>query len=190
MSRKPLSRPRSARFRRWAAVLVFAVCGAAAAGAAEETTTLYQWTDSSGAYRYTPIFDRIPGYARESAVMIQPGAEPPPQTPVYFEPDPRAAVVAVPAEPAEPAGAASAGGAAVPQASVGGWVGEYDVRIRELEDEIAEHEEALKQLISAPGTDADVEVSPELREIARRLPRLQAELASLRRGRASASSAP
>jgi hypothetical protein len=167
--------------------LVLAVCGAATAGAAEETITIYQWTDASGAYRYTPTFDRIPSYARESVVTIQPGAAPPPQTPVYFEPNPRAAVVAVPDQPAE---AGSASGAAVPQASVGGWASEYDARIRELEAEIAEHEEALKQLISAPGSDADIEVSPELREVARRLPRLQAELASLRRGRASASSGP
>ncbi len=189
MPHTPLSRHRSTRSRRWAAVLVFAVCGAipATVPAAEEAATLYQWTDSSGAYRYTPSFGRIPGYARESVVTIQPGAKPQPQTPVYFEPDPRAAVVAV---PAQPAGAASAGGTAVPKAQGGGWGDEYDARIRELEAEIAEHEEALKQLISAPGTDADVEVSPELREIARRLPRLQAELASLQRGRASAHSGP
>jgi uncharacterized coiled-coil protein SlyX len=149
---------------------VLGLAGAVAAGAAEEPATLFQWTDSKGVYRYTPDFDRIPGYARHTVVTIQAGEGPPSKTPVYFEPDPRATVVTVPSQAlAEGGGSASA----------------YDERIRDLEARIAEHEEALKDLISSPGSDADTEVSDELREIAARLPRLQAELAALQRGRAS-----
>jgi uncharacterized coiled-coil protein SlyX len=157
-----------------------ALCGAAPAGAAEETVTLYQWTDSDGVYRYTPEFDRIPGYARNTAVEIRPGAGPPPKTPVYFEPDPRSPVVAIPGDSPKTATASAEPGA---PAQGSGAASELDGRIRELEAQIAEDEEALKQLISAPGADADTEVSPELREIAARLPRLQAELASLQQRR-------
>ena len=38
-------------------------------------------------------------------------------------------------------------------------------------------------MVSDPDPVADTDISPELREIARRLPQLQAELASLHRGR-------
>jgi uncharacterized coiled-coil protein SlyX len=113
-------------------------------------------------------------------VEIRPGAAPPPQTPVYFDPDPRSPVVAIPGEsPKTPTASAEPGAPA--QGS--GGAGDLDARIRELEARIAEDEEALKQLISTPGTDADTEVSPELREIAARLPQLQAELASLQQRR-------
>jgi hypothetical protein len=60
---------------------------------------------------------------------------------------------------------------------------EYDARIREVESLIAEYEEALKVMVSAPEPEADTHISPALREIARRLPQLQAELAALQRGR-------
>jgi uncharacterized coiled-coil protein SlyX len=159
-------------WRIWAAASTLALWVFPAA-AADETVTLYQWTDAKGVTRYTPDLDRIPAYARASAVAIQPGAAPEPTTPQYFEPDPRAPSVAVPGEPpATVRGAAPAPAATVPASG-------REQRIRELEARIAEDEEALKQLISAPGEQADVAVSPELREIAARLPRLQAELASL-----------
>jgi hypothetical protein len=180
MMRDTLQSGRAARWRGWATALAVALCGAAPAGAAEETVTLYQWTDSDGVYRYTPEFDRIPGYARNTAVEIRPGAAPPPKTPVYFEPDPRSPVVAIPGESPKTATASAEPGA---PAQGSGAASELDGRIRELEAQIAEDEEALKQLISAPGADADTEVSPELREIAARLPRLQAELASLQQRR-------
>jgi uncharacterized coiled-coil protein SlyX len=167
---------RAARWLAWATAIALALCAIAPAGAAEEAVTLYQWKDADGVTRYTPELDRVPGYARDSVVEIRPGATPPPQTPVYFEPDPRAPVVAIPGEAPKTA-AANAQPGAPPQGS-GGAVG-LDARIRELEARIAEDEEALKKLISAPGAEADTEVSPELREIADRLPKLQAELASL-----------
>jgi len=181
MKRDTLQRSGATRWRRWVAGLALALFGAAGGGAAEETATLYQWTDSDGVYRYTPEFDRIPGYARQTAVEIRPGPAPPSKTPIYFDPDPRSPVVAVPRQSPETASASAAPGA---PAQGSGASSEFDTRIRELEARIAEDEEALKQLISSPGADADTEVSPELREIAARLPRLQAELASLQQRRA------
>ena len=76
------------------------------------------------------------------------------------------------------------GGPGLAPAQGSGTASDLDARIRELEAGIAEDEEALKQRISASGSDADSAVSPELREIAARLPRLRAELASLRKRRA------
>jgi hypothetical protein len=58
-------------------------------------------------------------------------------------------------------------------------------RIDELEELIARDEEALKELLSDTELDAEgFEESPELREIALRLPALQRELRALKEGRA------
>jgi hypothetical protein len=59
-------------------------------------------------------------------------------------------------------------------------------REQQLAAAIAADEEALKALISAPTADGAPTLadSPELREIARRLPELQAELSALRERRA------
>ena len=135
----------------------------------------------TGSTATRPKFDRIPGYARRHR-----GGDPARRraaartTPVYFDPDPRAPVVAVPSQ--SRGNGDRQRGTAAPRRRTAKTASDLDARIRELEARIAEDEEALKQLISAPGADADAdtEVSPELREIAARLPRLQAELASLR----------
>jgi len=160
----------------WALALLWVAFGSVSAGAAEETEPLviYQWTDSRGIYRYTPEFDRVPSDARDTVITIQTGEGPSSNTPIYFDPDPRSKLVEVPV-PAPATGTARG----VPQPDYTG----YDDRIRELEAHIAEDEESLKELINDPGT-ASGEVTAELREIADRLPRLQAELDSLRRGRA------
>ncbi len=57
------------------------------------------------------------------------------------------------------------------------------VRIRELEEQIRNDREELKRLISE-GKDQGLDIAndPRVREIAERLPRLEAELATLRRG--------
>ncbi len=56
-------------------------------------------------------------------------------------------------------------------------------RIRELEEQIRNDREELKRLISE-GKDQGLDIAndPRVREIAERLPRLEAELATLRRG--------
>jgi len=145
---------------------------------AQKPLTIYQWTDHDGNYRYTPERDRVPKYARDSVVTIQAGEAPPSRAPVYFTPDPKAAVITVPS----PSPTAGPNEPYRPPASGDQWT-EYDARVREVESLIAEYEEALKVMVSAPGADADTDIPPELREIARRLPQLQAELAALHRGR-------
>jgi hypothetical protein len=174
------SRTAIRRFTLAGCVLCWSVLAAVSAPADAETAeaplTVYQWTDHSGSYRYTPERSRVPRYARDSIVTIQAGEGPPSKTPVYFNPDPKAEVITVPSPnpgPSEPYR---------PPASGDQWT-EYDARVREVESLIAKYEEALKVMVSAPGSDADTEISPELREIARRLPQLQAELAALYRGR-------
>jgi hypothetical protein len=59
-------------------------------------------------------------------------------------------------------------------------------REQQLAAAIAADQEALKALISAPAVPGEPPLtdSPQLREIARRLPELQAELAALRERRA------
>jgi hypothetical protein len=158
------------------------VFGSAQAEDAEDPITVYQWTDRNGSFRYTPDRSRVPNYARDSIVTIQAGEAPPSEAPVYFNPDPRAAVITVPS----PSPKAGPNEPYRPPASGDQWT-EYDARIREVESLIAEYEEALKVMVSTPEPDADTEVSPELREIARRLPQLQAELAALHRGRSDTS---
>jgi predicted aminopeptidase len=61
-----------------------------------------------------------------------------------------------------------------------------DAREQQLAAAIAADEEALKALISAPIPDSEARLadSAQLREIARRLPELQAELTALRERRA------
>jgi hypothetical protein len=157
--------------------VVAADSGPANAEADEKPLTIYQWTDHDGSYRYTPERDRVPGYARDSIVTIQAGEAPPSKAPVYFNPDPKAEVITVPSP------SPNAGPSEPYQPTAGDQWAEYDARILEVEALIAEYEEALKVMVSATDSDADTEVSPELREIARRLPQLQAELAVLHRGR-------
>jgi hypothetical protein len=80
--------------------------------------------------------------------------------------------------------------ATTPAVSAAAWApepatgeGAQDPRIRELEEAIARDEETIKQLISAPAS-GEVGDSPlgneQLREVAMRLPKLQAELRALR----------
>jgi hypothetical protein len=92
-----------------------------------------------------------------------------------------AAVAPAPVAAAPPAPVAAAPPVPVTAAPPGS-------RRAELEAQIARDEAALKELISQP-TDANapVEASPELREIARRLPALQAELRALEEAQARAA---
>lgn len=83
--------------------------------------------------------------------------------------------------------AAGPAGAALAQVGPEAEDADLDARIRSLESAIARDEERLKDMISDsnPSAVPDLQGSPELREIARRLPGLQAELAELKRERAT-----
>lgn len=66
-----------------------------------------------------------------------------------------------------------------------------DARIRQIETAIARDEKALKAWVARQGDEDGTEAflaSPELREIASRLPRLQSELRNLRQQRAALES--
>ncbi|MEE2679110.1 MAG: DUF4124 domain-containing protein [Myxococcota bacterium] len=92
------------------------------------------------------------------------------------------AAVAAPATPTAPADAtttAALAAVSAPPATAG--TPESESRMAELQQQIARDEDALKTLITDPDA-TDLENSPELHEIARRLPRLQAELRALERG--------
>ncbi len=176
------------------------------AGAEKSAPALYQWTDGSGNVRYTPDPDRVPSSQRGTLLRVEPGMLPaiaPPRPAAQPGQSPAPSAVVAPAATAPnpvpvatptaastpaPAGAASAlpGGealsAAEPPAAPAAGDG---AREQQLAAAIAADEAALKALISAPVAEGDAPLadSAQLREIARRLPGLQAELSALRERR-------
>jgi hypothetical protein len=163
---------------------------------------LYRWLDRYGAVRYTPDLSRIPNSRRNTVVRVVPGTKPQEAT---LAAQPGAMTIPTPGE--KPPSATAALGTALPDAdpfnapaearrvrsqdlapgtSFGGnsWP-ELDARIAELEDLVAQDEETIKQMVSAPASEGYDELihSTELREIAARLPILQGELDELRRWR-------
>jgi hypothetical protein len=163
-----------------AAAFALAFAGAAAPLRAEPAA-LYQWTDAQGVIRYTPDPSRVPDDRRGTMVRVELGtpgatAAPPrlPEPDLGIEPDD--AVVEGPAPFNAPEQASRVESVRVEEPAPA-----LEARRSELEAAIAADEEALKALISeAPveGSDALID-SDELREIARRLPELQAELEAL-----------
>jgi hypothetical protein len=150
---------------------------------------VWQWTDAEGVVRYTPDPERVPAGRRDTMVKVEPGMPAPrprgAPTPgaVYAPsqelprgvdpfnaPDQARSLEAV--DVPEPGPGDPPAGAAAPAPSFA-----ERSRRAEIAARIAADEEALKQLISNP--DAPPPDSAELREIARRLPALQAELRAL-----------
>jgi hypothetical protein len=163
---------------------------------------LYRWLDRDGTVRYTPDLGRIPDSRRKTVIRVVPGTKASAPT---LAAQPGAMTIPTPGE--KPPSAAAALGATLPDAdpfnapgearrvqsqdlapgtSFGGnsWP-ELDDRIAELEVLVARDEETIKQMVSAPPSEGYDELihSPELREIAARLPVLQGELEELRRWR-------
>ncbi len=148
--------------------LGLALLAAACASPSEADRPLYRWIDEAGVVRYTPDRDLIPRGARGDAEVVTPvesvesvesGA-----TPTVDAPSGETHPSTTPAEPPS----------------------ELDARIRALEELIARDEQALKALISVEaGEGGSLAESAELREIARRLPGLQAKLRALREQRAA-----
>ncbi len=184
----PRSAPRSRRVPIWGLVLlleVAAACGGSSGGPAP----LYLWTDEEGSVRYTANRSAIPRGDRRSSRRVVPGESEGPEDAgeIGLAPDPAQPGSGTGVEPG-PLDAADPGRrpqtksveAAPPSTA------ELDARIREVEVSIARDQEALKVLIAeepAEGRDSLAQ-SQQLREIAHRLPRLQAELRSLRAQRA------
>jgi hypothetical protein len=153
-------------------------------GAADEAPArppIYKWVDANGIAHYTTDPERIPaevrGLARERRDEAS-GAGAPQAAPQSAA-DAWAVRDAGPAPvDAAPAGDAGDGGEARrapadPRALEG--------RIAALEAEIARDEERIKAWVSDPAVDpVTLADDPEFRELAARLPRLQADLRSLR----------
>jgi hypothetical protein len=172
----PRSAPRRGRPRLRGAFLSLALA-AGCGGAAPAPGTLYVWTDAKGSTHYTANRSAIPRDHRRGARVVasEPPGAPAQGTAIVVEPDPFN----------RPGSASGTGGAPVDSGPVG--IAELDARIREVEASIARDEEALKALIGDESPEAadSLESSPKLREIAGRLPGLQAELRELRAQRAA-----
>jgi uncharacterized small protein (DUF1192 family) len=159
-----------------------------APAAADEGARLYRWSDEQGAVRYTPDPSRIPRAQRAGAQPVEPGQPPPGDeaTPVAPPASERsgASLGDSPGPPGSPEPAQPE--ETSPPAGESG-VSDLDARIRELEASIARDQQLLQAMIASPaqGDGDSLAESPELREIARRLPALQAELRRLRAERAA-----
>jgi hypothetical protein len=150
----------------------------AAPAAARPRDALYQWTDATGAVRYTTQIERIPASQRGAAVRVasDPSAPRAGEKPAAERP-PSAAQPA-----AEPA--------AQPSIPPSPEVAALDARIAELEKSIAADEAALADYISDPDRAKRPPESGDIAAIADRVPRLQNELRELRAQRAAAAGAP
>jgi len=166
--------------------------GLALPAPADEGARLYRWSDERGVVRYTPDPGRIPRARRAEAQLVEPGqpplgAELAPATPLAPDrPDASlgdSPLLRDPIGSPEPAQQVETG----PPLGESG-VSDLDARIRELEATIARDQEALEAMIARPAQGDEggsLARSPELREIAGRLPALQAELRQLRAERAA-----
>ena len=157
--------------------LGLALLAAACASPSEADRPLYRWTDEAGVVRYTPDRALIPRGARDDAEAVE------------------AIQFVEPVESSESVKSVELGATPTvdapsdethPSTPPAGPSSELDARIRALEEVIARDEQALKVLISAEaGEGGSLAESAELREIARRLPGLQAKLRALRERRAA-----
>lgn len=165
---------------------------------------LYRWVDELGVTHYATDLDAIPTSARDAALEIVASPSPvaatralpvPPARPEAVPvPPPPSAPAPTPAEPATlattvppateaPTASPTAppvfpGPATTPALPAGD---PRAAEVAELEAQIAADREHLRQMISTKRWDsAELASDPSIREIAERLPRLQAELAALR----------
>jgi hypothetical protein len=166
--------------------LALLVAAALVAPGTRARADVYRWVDESGGVHFATELDAVPGEYRDSAQRIEKPAEPrrarraaPQQPPPSaVAPDTPAAEPAptpqTPAPPATPPGPPNARPLPPddPRAA----------EVAALEAQIARDRETLRQMISTPRWDSsELAKDPQIREIADRLPRLQAELEALRR---------
>ncbi len=169
-------------------LLVLALGLAPAIGSAE----VYRWVDELGVTHYTTDRDTIPRRHRESANEIiaaptrrptrrarpatQGTTAPQPSEPTIASPALAPAARTTPTEPSPPP--------ILPGPPALRSIPSDDPRateVAELEAQIATDRESLRQMISVRRWDsAELASDPGVREIAERLPRLQAELEALR----------
>lgn len=149
--------------------------------------TIYKWVDTNGVAHYTTDPERIPeevrGLAHELREREGTGEVGAPPASATGSPGADAwAVRDAPPGPvdAPPPESGPAPATAEPSAQQLADVRELDVRISALQEEIARDEERIKAWVSDPAVDpVSLADDPEFREVAARLPRLQADLRSL-----------
>ncbi len=133
---------------------------------------MYKWVDESGDAHYTVDRSEIPQHLRRRLRPVAPPAPEPPPERAPFGAEISAA----------PTLAAAEEFAATEPAPEKRDPAEIAAEIRQLEQQIEKDHEELKRRISeGEGDGTDLSSDPELREIAERLPRLQAQLDELRR---------
>jgi hypothetical protein len=155
---------------------------ASAADEAPARPPIYKWVDANGIAHYTTDPERIPAELRglvrerrEDAPLPAAGA-PESATDAWAVRD--AAPAPVETAPPEAAGAP---GSDARRVHATADPRELDGRIAALEEEIARDEERIKAWVSDPAVDpVTLADDPGFRELAARLPRLQADLRSLR----------
>ena len=143
---------------------------------------IYKWVDANGIAHYTTDPDRIPAELRGLVREGRGDAAPPSPGAPESAADAWAARDAPPA-PVEtaPPEAAGAPGPDARRVHAAVDTRELDGRIAALEEEIARDEERITTWVSDPAVDPmTLADDPEFRELAARLPRLQADLRSLR----------
>ncbi len=118
---------------------------------------VYKWVDENGVTHYTLERQEIPPQLRQRLRSIAPGALPPPGPPAPGTP-----------------GSSLPSTTALPRP-------DHSQEILSLEEQIEADRETLKDLISSQRDAVDFAEDPAVREIAERLPRLQAQLEQLRR---------
>ena len=163
---------------------------ASEAGGSDYGRTLYQWSDADGVVRYTTHPERVPRDRRVTLVPVEADISANQNARRMGEPTHDPATTAArpgPTESGEAPGVPNLG-AADPSAqqslaaAAPEGLAELDRRIAALEVEIERDEETVKILISDP-VASSAGSSPELAEIAGRLPAGQAELRALRERR-------
>jgi hypothetical protein len=156
-----------------ALVLVLPGFASAAADDAPARTPIYKWVDANGIAHYTTDPDRIPAEVRGLADELREREDArAADAPARATQSPAADAWAVRDAAPAPVDAAPPEAAGAP---------ELDGRIAALEEEIARDEERIKAWVSDPAVDpGTLADDPEFRELAARLPRLQADLRSLR----------
>jgi len=147
--------------------------------------TIYKWVDTNGIAHYTADPERIPDEVRGLAHELREPAAPRGGAPALAT-DAEADAWALrdastpPVETAPQQGAGAPDADARPGTRPAPDAGERAGRIAALEQEIARDEERIKAWVSDPAVDpVTLADDPEFRELAARLPRLQADLRSL-----------
>lgn len=187
------------------AILAAALVAVPSAAKSADGPVVYKWVDADGIAHFTTHLDRVPSAVRDkvrdaaTAPAPAPAAQGEQTTPDVAAGPPAPAGAAAPpgefreserpsqqASPEAPLGTPDAGDARELAATAPAVPGSLDARIAALEQEIGRDQSALESFLSEEPQEGAplLPDRPDFREIAHRLPKLQAELARLKEERA------